>query len=74
MNNTFSLQQLSRTNTFSAKLISRQYILNLMADFMRMKYENLKLKQSEIAKLLGYFYFIKILKWYKYVFALNTIK
>ena len=75
MNNTFSLQQLSRTNTFSANLISRQYILNLMADFMRMKYENPKLKQSEIAKLLGYFYFIKILKWYKYAFALkNTIK
>ena len=75
MNNTFSLQQMSRTSTLGANLASRQYKLNLMADFMRMKYENPKLKQSEIGNLLGYFYFTKILKWYEYAFALkNTIK
>ena len=34
-------------------LISRQYKLNLMADFMRGKYENPKMKQSEIANQLG---------------------
>ena len=28
--------------------------INLMADFMRMKYGNPKLKQSEVAKQLGY--------------------
>ena len=37
-----------------ANLISRQYKLNLMVDFMRVKYENLKLKQREIANKLGF--------------------
>ena len=49
MNNTFSLQQISRTSNLVAILISRQYKLNLMADFMRVKNKNPKLKQSEIA-------------------------
>ena len=53
MNNTFSLQQISRTSNLVAILISRQYKLNLMADFMRVKNENPKLKQSEIANKLG---------------------
>ena len=53
MNNTFSLQQISRTSNLDAILISRQYKLNLMADFMRVKNENRKLKQSEIANKLG---------------------
>ena len=34
-------------------IISRQYKLNLMADFMPMKFENLKLKQSQKANQLG---------------------
>ena len=54
MNNSFSLQQLSRPGNLDSNLISRQYKLNLMADFMRLKYENPKLKQSEIANQLGY--------------------
>ena len=33
--------------------MSRQYKINLMADFMRVKYENPKLKQSEIANQLA---------------------
>ena len=53
MNNTFSLQQISRTSNLDANLISRQYKLNLMADFMRVKYENPKMKQSERANQLG---------------------
>ena len=53
MNNTFSLQQISRTSNLDVNLISRQYKLNLMVDFMRVKYENPKLKQSEIANQLG---------------------
>ena len=53
MNNTFSLQQISRTSNLDANLISRQYKLNLMADFMRIKYENPRLKQSEIADRLN---------------------
>ena len=54
MNNTFSLQQISITSTFDANLISSQYKLNLMAEFMRMKNENPKLKQSEIENQLGF--------------------
>ena len=53
MNNSFSLQQIQKTSSLDANSISRQYKLNLMADFMRVKYENPKLKQSEIANQLG---------------------
>ena len=53
MNNNFSLQQRSRTSNLDANLMSRQYILNLMAHFMRVKYENPTRKQSEIANKLG---------------------
>ena len=54
MNNTFSLQQISRTGNLDSNLISRQNTLNLMAEFMRIKYENPKLKQSKKANQLGY--------------------
>ena len=53
MNNSFSLQQISRTSNLDSNLISRQYKLNLKADFMRVKYENPKMKQPEIANQLG---------------------
>ena len=42
MNNSFSLQQIQRTSNLDANLKSRQYKLNLMADFMKVKYENPK--------------------------------
>ena len=54
MNNNSSSQQVSRTSNFDANLISKQYNLNPMADFLRMKYENPKLKQSQLANQLGY--------------------
>ena len=53
MNNSFSLQQIQKTSNLYANLISRQYKLNLMADFMRVKYENPRMKQTEIANQLG---------------------
>ena len=53
MNKSFSLQQIQKTSNLDANLISRQYKLNLMADFMRVKYENPKMKQSQIANQLG---------------------
>ena len=53
MNNSFSLQQIQETSNLDANLISRQYKLNLMADFMKVKYENPRMKQSEIANQLG---------------------
>ena len=54
MINSFSLQKVSRTGNLDSNLISRQYKLNFMANFTRIKYQNLKLKQSEIANELGY--------------------
>ena len=53
MNNSFSLQQMQKTSNLDANLISRLYKLNLTADFMRLKYENPRMKQSEIANQLG---------------------
>ena len=53
MSNNFSLQQIQKTSNLDANLISRQYKLNLMADFMKVKYENPRMKQSEIANQLG---------------------
>ena len=53
MNNSFSLQQIQKTSNLDANIISRQYKLNLMADFMRVKYENPRMRQSEIANQLG---------------------
>ena len=52
MNNSFSLQQIQKTSNLEANLISRQYKLNLMADFMKLKYENPRMKQSQIANQL----------------------
>ena len=53
MNNSFSLQQISRTSSLDANLISCQYKLNIMADFMSVKYEKPKMKHSEMAYQLG---------------------
>ena len=53
MNNNFSLQQIQKTSNLDANFISRQYNFNLMADFMRLKYENPKMKQFEIANQLS---------------------
>ena len=52
MNNSFSLQHLSRTGNLDPNLISRQYKLDLMSKFMCIKFENPKMKQSEIANQL----------------------
>ena len=38
MNNSFFLQQIKKTSNLDANLISRQYKVNLVADFMRVKY------------------------------------
>ena len=49
MKNTFSLQQIQKTSNLDANLLCRQYKLNLMADFKKVKYENPRMKQFEIA-------------------------
>ena len=53
MNKSLSLQQIQKTSNPDANLIYRQYKLDLMADFMRVKYENPKMKQTEIANQLS---------------------
>ena len=53
MNKRFPPQQISRTGNLDANLIARQNKLNLMTDFMRIKYENPRMKQSEIANQLN---------------------
>ena len=53
MNNSFSLQQIQKTSNLNANLISRQYKLNLTADFMKLKYENPRIRQSERANQFG---------------------
>ena len=53
MNNSFSLKQIQRTSNLDPNLISRQYKLNLIADLMRVKYENPKMKQSQTANQIG---------------------
>ena len=54
MNNSFSLQQISKTGNIDSNLLSRQNKLNLMAKYMQYEFQNPKLKQSEIADQLGY--------------------
>ena len=54
MNNTFSTQQLSRNGNLDSNLKPRHHKLNLMADFLGIKYENQKLKQSQMANQLGH--------------------
>ena len=51
MNNTFSLEQITKTGDLNADLM-RQYKFDEMAKFMEVKSVNPKLKQSEIAKEL----------------------
>ena len=54
MNNTFSLQEKGRTGNLDANSISKQNKLNLIADIMRVTYENPKVRQSELANRLGF--------------------
>ena len=55
MNNSFSLQQIQKTSNLDANIIYRQNKLDLIADFLRLKYENPRMKQSEKANHLGKF-------------------
>ena len=50
MNKTFSLDQIQKTDDLNADLISRQNKLDKMAKFTKIKSNNPRRKQSEIAK------------------------
>ena len=51
--NTPSLNEINKTANMNPKLLTRYYKLKLMNDFMHIKYQNPKLKQSEIADQLN---------------------
>ena len=50
--NTPSLSEINKTANMDPNLITKHYKLKLMNDFMNIKYQNPKLKQSEIAFLI----------------------
>ena len=52
MNNTPSLSEINKTANMDPNLLTRHYKLRLMNDFMHIKYQNPKMKQSEIANNL----------------------
>ena len=53
MNNTPSLNEINKTAKMDPNLLTRHYKLKLMNDFMHLKYQNPKMKQSEIANNLN---------------------
>ena len=53
MNNTPSLNETNKTANMDPNLLTRHYKLKLMNDFKHNKYQNPKMKQSEIANQLN---------------------
>ena len=53
MNKTPSLNETNKTANMNVNLLTRQYKLKLMNDFMYIKYQNPKMEQSEIANQLN---------------------
>ena len=53
MNNTPSLNEINKTANMDPNLLTRPYKLKLMNDFMYIKYQNPKMKQSQIADQLN---------------------
>ena len=51
--NTPSLNEINKTADMDPDLVTKHYKLKLMNDFMNIKYQNPKLKQSEIASQLN---------------------
>ena len=49
MNNTPYLNEINKTASMDPNMITRHYKIKLMNDFMHIKYQNPKMKQSEIA-------------------------
>ena len=53
MNNTPSLNEKNKTANMDPNLLTRHYKLKLMNDFMYIKYQNPKMRQSQIADQLN---------------------
>ena len=52
MNNTPSLNEINKNSTMDPNMLTKYYKLKLMNDFMNIKYQNLKMTQSEKASRL----------------------
>ena len=53
MNNTPSLNQINKNSTMDPNMLTKQYKLKLMNDFMNIKYHNPKMSQLEISSQLN---------------------
>ena len=53
MNKTPSLNEINKTANMDPNLLTRHYKLKLMNDFMHIKYQNPRMKQSDIADHLN---------------------
>ena len=53
MNNTPSLNEINKTANMNPNLLTRHYKLKLTNDFMYIKYQNPRMKQSELANQLN---------------------
>ena len=53
MKNTPSLNEINKTSNMDPNLLTRHCKLKIMNDFMHIKYQNPKLRQSEIASQIG---------------------
>ena len=53
MNNNPSLNEINKTANMDPNLLTRHYKLRLMNDFMHIKYQNPKMRQSEITNIFN---------------------
>ena len=53
MNNTPSLNEISKNSTMDTNMLTKYYKLKLMNDFMNINYENPKMTQSDISSQLN---------------------
>ena len=54
MNNTYSLEQISKTRNLETKLALHQYKKYLMSRFMEIEFINRKRAKKQVAQQLGY--------------------
>ena len=53
MNNTPSLNEINKSSTMDPNMLTKYYKLKIMNDFMKIKYQNPKMTQSEISSQLN---------------------
>ena len=53
MNNTPSLNEINKTSAMDTNMLTKYYKLKLMNDFMKIKYQNPKMAQTEISSQLN---------------------